>query len=55
MLYEVDIVGTTHRAAMPALAFDFLCSVFKKHRCGAHTTRIGAGGAILPWPAAAAR
>ena len=38
MLYEVDIVGArTSRAAMPALAFDFLCSVFKKHQLGAHT------------------
>ena len=28
MLYEVDIAH-----AMPALAFDFLCSVFKEHHC----------------------
>ena len=35
---------------MPALAFDFLCSVFKKHHCGAHTTRYRAGGAVLPSP-----
>ena len=42
MLYEVDIAH-----AMPALAFDFLCSVFKKHRCRAHTASIEPGGASI--------
>ena len=52
MLYEVDIAL---KRAMPALAFDFLCSVFKKHHCGAHATRFRAGGAVLPTPEAATR